>query len=159
MAAGVHAWWTRRLSHTPPARAGNTGGDGSVTLWRLRTTVRDTPGSLGAVCTALARSRVDIVTLQTHPLAESTVDEFLLRAPAALTPAALELTVTEAGGTDVWMERADAHDLVDAPPNFRLRYGSCSGAAPSVPLPPAPTPPRGRRPIPRSRSSTPRNRP
>jgi GNAT superfamily N-acetyltransferase len=90
-------------------------GDYETTLWRLRTTVRDTPGSLGAVCTALARSRVDIVTLQTHPLADGTVDEFLLRAPAELPTTALARTVTEAGGTDTWMERADAHDLVDTP--------------------------------------------
>lgn len=91
------------------------GDDDASALWRLRTTVRDAPGSLGAVCTALARGRVDIVTLQTHPLAEGTVDEFLLRAPAALPASALALTVAEAGGADTWMERADAHDLVDTP--------------------------------------------
>lgn len=89
--------------------------DHGTTLWRLRTTVRDAPGSLGAVCTALAGSRVDIVTLQTHPLADGTVDEFLLRAPARLPATALARTVTAAGGTDTWMERADAHDLVDTP--------------------------------------------
>ena len=44
-----------------------------------------------------------------------TVDEFLLRAPAALTSAALARTVADAGGSAHWMERADAHDLVDAP--------------------------------------------
>lgn len=81
----------------------------------MRTTVRDAPGTLGAVCTALARHRVDIVTLQTHPLADGTVDEFLLRAPAALPAAALAASVADAGGTDTWMERADAHDLVDTP--------------------------------------------
>jgi GNAT superfamily N-acetyltransferase len=118
-AAAFHAWWSRRHSHAPPAAApdGPAGPDQPVetTLWRMRTTVRDAPGSLGAVCTALAGSRVDIVTLQTHPLAEGTVDEFLLRAPVALPAAALVLTVADAGGTDTWLERANAHDLVDAP--------------------------------------------
>lgn len=127
-AAAFHTWWTRRHSHAPPvpgatpAPAGSSAAPGerreedrATTLWRMRTTVRDAPGSLGAVCTALAGSRVDIVTLQTHPLAEGTVDEFLLRAPAVLTAATLALTVADAGGTDTWLERADAHDLADAP--------------------------------------------
>lgn len=130
-AAGCHAWWARRQGHghapppppSPAPAASAAPGQGPAedlapaepALWRLRTTVRDTPGSLGSVCTALARSRVDIITLQTHPLAEGTVDEFLLRAPAALTAAALSLTVADAGGTDTWLERADAHDLVDTP--------------------------------------------
>ncbi|MFF9350369.1 GNAT family N-acetyltransferase [Streptomyces sp. NPDC014734] len=84
-------------------------------LWRMRTTVRDTPGSLAALCGALARHRVDILTLQTHPLARGTVDEFLLRAPAPLPARQLSRAVSAAGGSSVWIERADAHDLVDAP--------------------------------------------
>jgi GNAT superfamily N-acetyltransferase len=125
-AAGAHLWWTRRHRHAgnaaahpaasgPQDTAGERQDDAEPTLWRMRTTVQDAPGSLGAVCTALAGSRVDIVTLQTHPLAEGTVDEFLLRAPAALPAAALVMTVADAGGTDTWLERADAHDLVDTP--------------------------------------------
>ncbi|MYS23152.1 Acetyltransferase (GNAT) family protein [Streptomyces sp. DvalAA-14] len=114
-AAGFHTWWTRRHSHAPPGPPETAPAGTETTLWRLRTTLRDTPGSLGEVCTALAGSRVDIVTLQTHPLADGTVDEFLLRAPAALPAAALALTVADAGGADTWLERADAHDLVDAP--------------------------------------------
>ncbi|MDH6697219.1 GNAT family N-acetyltransferase [Streptomyces sp. MAA16] len=85
------------------------------TLWRMRTTVKDEPGSLAELCTALAGSRVDILSLQTHPLADGTVDEFLLRAPAGLTASALTRVVAVAGGSDTWIERADAHDLVDAP--------------------------------------------
>lgn len=84
-------------------------------LWRMRTTVRDEPGSLAALCTALARHQVDILTLQTHPLADGTVDEFLLRAPAAFQSRQLGHEVSAAGGHDTWIERADAHDLVDAP--------------------------------------------
>ncbi|HEY5835216.1 GNAT family N-acetyltransferase [Streptomyces sp.] len=117
--AGCHAYRTHRAYRAePPVPATEPAGrpdDDAPTLWRMRTTVRDTPGTLGAVCTALAGSRVDIITLQTHPLADGTVDEFLLRAPAALPAGALVLTVAEAGGTDTWIERADAHDLVDTP--------------------------------------------
>ncbi|MFE2431733.1 GNAT family N-acetyltransferase [Streptomyces sp. NPDC059373] len=123
---GFHTWWARRHSHSPPAPdhdpATDTDSDPALTadpgpslLWRLRTTVRDTPGSLGAVCTALAAHGVDILTLQAHPLAEGTVDEFLLRAPASLAPGGLTRAVTTAGGRDTWVERADTHDLVDTP--------------------------------------------
>ncbi|MER8045541.1 GNAT family N-acetyltransferase [Streptomyces sp. NPDC094032] len=128
--AAFHTWWARRHSHAPPADdPGGSGehpppaaaGTGPVersaetALWRMRTTVRDTPGSLAALCTVLARHGVDILTLQTHPLADGTVDEFLLRAPAGLQTGTLTRAVAAAGGSDTWTERADAHDLVDTP--------------------------------------------
>ncbi|MET9367178.1 GNAT family N-acetyltransferase [Streptomyces griseoflavus] len=119
--AAFHAWWVRRHGHAPPAHdtgeapppsAGAGAGAGEGVLWRMRTTVKDEPGALAALCTALAERRVDILSLQTHPLGEDTVDEFLLRAPAGTD---LATAVSLAGGTDTWTERADAHDLVDAP--------------------------------------------
>ncbi|MEV6795983.1 GNAT family N-acetyltransferase [Streptomyces sp. NPDC051320] len=131
--AGFHIWWSQRHSHAPPTEppvgAPSTGGRPvpveqdeeeemprpDTALWRLRTTVRDEPGSLAVLCTALARNRVDILTLQTHPLADGTVDEFLLRAPGAFTAQQLAHEVAEAGGHETWIERADAHDLVDTP--------------------------------------------
>ncbi|MER7348784.1 GNAT family N-acetyltransferase [Streptomyces aurantiacus] len=101
---------------TPESSGATADPHGAPTaLWRMRTTVRDQPGSLAALCTALAHDRVDILSLQTHPLAEGTVDEFLLRAPAALPASDLTRTVSRAGGSGTWIERADAHDLVDAP--------------------------------------------
>ncbi|WP_406129279.1 GNAT family N-acetyltransferase [Streptomyces sp. NBC_00989] len=84
-------------------------------LWRMRTTVRDAPGSLAVLCTALAGQQVDILSLQTHPLAEGTVDEFLLRAPGEVEASEITRAVSSAGGSGTWIERADAHDLVDAP--------------------------------------------
>ncbi|MFI6685064.1 GNAT family N-acetyltransferase [Streptomyces sp. NPDC050485] len=125
--AAFHTWWARRHSHAPPVLdtggGAATGSDGENTesapretaLWRMRTTVRDEPGSLAALCTALAGHRVDILTLQTHPLADGTVDEFLLRTPAELSAAELSRAIAAVGGSDTWIERADAHDLVDAP--------------------------------------------
>ncbi|MEV5547525.1 GNAT family N-acetyltransferase [Streptomyces sp. NPDC052309] len=133
--AGFHTWWSRRHGHAPPTddtgarppsaerQAGPSdpvpaapgAAPGESALWRMRTTVRDAPGSLAALCTALAGRRVDILSLQTHPLAEGTVDEFLLRAPGELAGSELTRVVSAAGGTDTWIERADAHDLVDAP--------------------------------------------
>ncbi|KOX26321.1 MULTISPECIES: GNAT family N-acetyltransferase [unclassified Streptomyces] len=136
--ATFHTWWARRrshASHAPPAGdpggrpaavpaarpepgAGTDGESGraaGTSLWRMRTTVADTPGSLAALCTVLARLDVDILTLQTHPLADGTVDEFLLRAPADLSAQELARETAAAGGRDTWTERADAHDLVDTP--------------------------------------------
>ncbi|MER5542599.1 GNAT family N-acetyltransferase [Streptomyces sp. NPDC002589] len=133
--AGFHTWWARRHGHAPPtddtgarpiAETRSAGpaeqpdgpahdvADASA-LWRMRTTVKDEPGSLAALCTALAERRVDILSLQTHPLADGTVDEFLLRAPGALTAADIIRAVSLADGSSTWIERADAHDLVDAP--------------------------------------------
>ncbi|MGW0711135.1 GNAT family N-acetyltransferase [Streptomyces sp. NPDC002643] len=127
--AGLHAL-TRRRDHAPPtsdtgarsplpeerqAGADAEGITEATALWRMRTTVKDEPGSLAALCTALAGHRVDILSLQTHPLAEGTVDEFLLRAPEALAAAEITHAVSLAGGTATWIERGDAHDLVDAP--------------------------------------------
>ncbi|MDN0200281.1 GNAT family N-acetyltransferase [Streptomyces sp. S.PNR 29] len=133
--AVFHIWWARRHGHAPPTdhtgarplSSGRQAGPSDPSpeasevvaeesaLWRMRTTVKDEPGSLAALCTALAERRVDILSLQTHPLAEGTVDEFLLRAPGELAGAELTRAVSLAGGADTWVERADAHDLVDAP--------------------------------------------
>ncbi|QKW05329.1 GNAT family N-acetyltransferase [Streptomyces sp. NA04227] len=131
--ATLRSWWPRRHEHAPPTShtearpasseatgqhgpaASASGAAAERTLWRLRTTVRDTPGALAAVCGALAERDVDILSLQTHPLAEGTVDEFLLRAPVDVSAGELTEALAAAGGTDTWMERADTHDLVDAP--------------------------------------------
>jgi len=133
--AGFHTWWARRHGHAPPVsdtgarpfadrrgagpseerRTTPAAVTGATALWRMRTTVKDAPGSLAALCTALAQRQVDIMSLQTHPLAEGTVDEFLLRAPAELAASEITRAVSLAGGAGTWIERADAHDLVDAP--------------------------------------------
>ncbi|MGW1540623.1 GNAT family N-acetyltransferase [Streptomyces sp. NPDC002309] len=137
--AAFHTWWSRHHGHAPPIsdtgarppssepQAGPSAstasahgrpdapGSGQGTLWRMRTTVKDEPGSLAALCTELAGHRVDILSLQTHPLGDGTVDEFLLRAPAGFAADELTRAAAQAGGTCTWIERADAHDLVDAP--------------------------------------------
>lgn len=110
--------WARRRDRTAPA----AGSGAAPCLWRMRTTVRDEPGALAALCTALAARDVDILTLQTFPLGHRpddaprgwTVDELLLRAPRELTADELTDLATAAGCTDTWLGRAVPHDLVDA---------------------------------------------
>lgn len=127
--------WTRRQDHAPPsadtgaAAERPTPRSGATSLWRMRTTVREEPGALAALCSALAAQGVDILTLQTFPLGHRaddarpageapppqgwTVDELLLRAPEELTSTDLTALVAAAGCTDTWLGRADPHDLVD----------------------------------------------
>ncbi|MGW4379451.1 GNAT family N-acetyltransferase [Kitasatospora sp. NPDC004531] len=99
----------------PPGGGAVTSAEEPTALWRLRTSVEDEPGSLARVCTALAERRVNIVSMQAHPLPDRTVDEFIVRAPAALTRAELVAAVAAGGGRDIWSDRADAHELVDVP--------------------------------------------
>lgn len=126
--AARQAWHARRHGHAPPQAdtgprppAGDTKPaedalpGATSTLWRMRTTVKDAPGSLAALCAALAGHQVDILSLQTHPLGLDTADEFLLRAPAGLSADDITRACARADGRDTWIERADAHDLVDAP--------------------------------------------
>ncbi|GGV19065.1 hypothetical protein GCM10010495_37450 [Kitasatospora herbaricolor] len=123
-----HTWWAHRHLHGPPSPdtpappgAEADGATGPMedfeqtTLWRVRTTVEDSPGSLARVCTAFAEQRVNIISMQSHPLPAGTVDEFFVRAPLSLTRAELTRTVASAGGHDIWTDPADAHDLVDVP--------------------------------------------
>ncbi|AXK33776.1 GNAT family N-acetyltransferase [Streptomyces armeniacus] len=122
----------RSHAHAPPTPPDTgamaperPGTDRTTALWRMRTTVREEPGSLAALCTALADRRIDILTLQALPLGPRpgdipsrggwTVDELLLRAPSEVSANDLKELVAAAGGTHTWAERAVAHDLVDAP--------------------------------------------
>ncbi|MFI5527264.1 GNAT family N-acetyltransferase [Kitasatospora sp. NPDC051853] len=127
--AVFHAWWAHRHPHGPPgpepaappgdptaaAVTGPMDAHVPTALWRLRATVSDSPGSLARICTALADRQVSIVSMQTHPLPAGAVDEFLVRAPLPLGRPELTRAVAAGGGTDIWTDRADAHDLVDEP--------------------------------------------
>ena len=119
LAALLRTWWARRHGHAPPADT-DTGpgidtGAGASVLWRMRTTVRDQPGALAALCTALAERRIDILTLQTHPLARGHGRRVPAAAPGDLAAAEISRAISRAGGAGTWIERADAHDLVDTP--------------------------------------------
>jgi GNAT superfamily N-acetyltransferase len=130
--AAGHNWWQHRHPDAPPGPApgdvaasseadAQTNAASSAipvaerALWRIRTTVPDAPGSLAGLCRALADLPVNIISMQAHPLAEETVDEFVVQARIGTAPQEITRAVVAAGGTEVWLERADAHDLVDVP--------------------------------------------
>ncbi|MDH6708525.1 hypothetical protein P3T27_005265 [Kitasatospora sp. MAA19] len=91
-----HTWWSQR--HHPHAPAPPT------TLWRVRTAARSSPADLARVHTALADRHVAILSLQPHPLPDTTVDELYLRAPHTLSPTDLTALLTTTG-----------HPLLDTP--------------------------------------------
>jgi len=123
--AAWHNWWKQRHPDAPPgpapgdivsSAAGAPGAEASEqALWRIRTTVPDAPGSLAGLCRALADLPVNIISMQAHPLADETVDEFVVQSHAGTTAQEISGAMVAAGGTEVWLERADAHDLVDVP--------------------------------------------
>ncbi|MGY0232302.1 ACT domain-containing protein [Longispora urticae] len=107
--SGAHRWWAHRHVRAPrtPAATGDT-------LWRIRTTVADSPGRLAALCTGLAELDVNILTIQVHPLGDKVIDEFLVVAPGAVTGPALVGMVTARGGMGTHVEPALA-GLFEAP--------------------------------------------
>ncbi|WP_370149921.1 GNAT family N-acetyltransferase [Streptacidiphilus sp. EB129] len=127
--AAWHSWWSHRHPHAPPGPApGDIVSSSPASpvlsaamppeqqaLWRIRATVPDSPGSLAMLCRSLADLPVNIIAMQAHPLAEETVDEFLVQARIETDPQDISRAVVAAGGTEVWLERADAHDRVDLP--------------------------------------------
>jgi len=108
----VHRWWRHRPRTVPPVTPAppvqNVGA-----VWRVRATVRDTPGSLAALTASLAGHGMNILSVQVHTVPHRAVDEFLVEARAS---AAEIVAAAEAGGgRDVTVEPADPHDLIDIP--------------------------------------------
>jgi GNAT superfamily N-acetyltransferase len=111
--AVAHHWWRHRAEPTQPATepvAAKTTG-----VWRVRATVRDTPGSLAALAASLAGHGMNIVSVQVHAVPDDAVDEFLLETRASATAQKITAAVEAGGGQDVSAEPADLHDLVDVP--------------------------------------------
>ncbi|GIG60226.1 hypothetical protein Lfu02_45980 [Longispora fulva] len=108
--SAAHRWWAHRHVRAPrtPAATGDT-------LWRIRTTVADSPGRLAALCTGLAELDVNILTIQVHPLGDKVIDEFLVVAPFDVTGAVLVGAITARGGLGTHVEPALAGLFDEAP--------------------------------------------
>jgi hypothetical protein len=82
-------------------------------LWRLRVTLSDEPGSLEAVTHELARLNASILSLHVHPLEHGARDEFVIGAAGAVRQQELVRAAERAGGVDVHVWDTTALALVD----------------------------------------------
>jgi hypothetical protein len=85
----------------------------SGSLWRIRATIPDRPGTLEMLAHALAVRDVNILSVHVHPLSGEALDEFIVTAPHDLTPDVLRHTVGEAGGSSVQVWPTTALALAD----------------------------------------------
>ncbi|WP_037363070.1 ACT domain-containing protein [Amycolatopsis orientalis] len=126
VAATLRHHWSHRTPRSGPP------GQGAAIEWRLRATVRDVPGSLAALTATLAAHRYDIASMQVLTAPDGAVDEFLLRAPEGTTGAEIAEAARSGGGENVWVVRADAHDLVDLPTRMLALAAQAAGTASDV---------------------------
>ncbi len=122
LSAVLHRRCTHRPARPPalprPAlddSGSSRGAVGGRNLWRVRTAVRDNPGSLAALAASVAGHGLNILSVQVHAVADGAVDEFLLEAPSGTACTDVVAAIETGGGWDVYADRADMHDLVDVP--------------------------------------------
>jgi hypothetical protein len=112
----VHLWWTHRREHHRPGRTGDArdgGAQPSVSLWRVRARVRDTPGQLAAMAAATAATGGNIMSLSSQLDTDGTVDEIYVQMPSPVPAETLVTALTSAGGREVTARPATMHELVD----------------------------------------------
>ena len=98
-------------------------------LWRLRASVRDTPGRLAQLAGGLAELGGNIRAVHVHPTESGAVDEIVLHAPRAVTARELRRTVHTTGAWNATAVRADVRELDDAPTRaFALAQRLVEGA-------------------------------
>ncbi|MEU7888576.1 hypothetical protein AB0B54_23990 [Microbispora bryophytorum] len=112
----------RRLSASGGLRArARVRAAQSTSLWRVRARVAERPGRLAELAGALARLRCNILALQIAPAGSASMmpggcdalDEFIVEAPASLTPLDLWRAVDRAGGAEAVIVPAQVRDLID----------------------------------------------
>lgn len=93
----------RNWLHAPALRHRKKLG-AAPALWRARTILVDTPGSLQKVTRSLNRLDTNILGIHVHPVADGVLDEFVLSAPGDLHEAELLRALRDAGGREsqVW---------------------------------------------------------
>jgi hypothetical protein len=107
--------WPPTLPPAPDSSGSSRGAAGERNLWRVRTAVRDNPGSLAALAASLAGHGLNILSVQVHAVVDGAVDEFLVEAPSSTAYTDVVAATETGGGRDVHAVRADMHDLVDIP--------------------------------------------
>lgn len=82
-------------------------------LWRIRVTLDDEPGSLEAITHEMAALRATILDLQVHPLVDGARDEIVVGTAEHLREDDLLRAIQRGGGVDVHVWRTTALALVD----------------------------------------------
>ncbi|WP_169988721.1 hypothetical protein [Microbispora sp. H10836] len=112
----------RRLSATGAVRPrARVRAEQPTSLWRVRAGVAERPGRLAALAGAFARLHCNILALQIAPAGSAAMttgdcdalDEFIVEAPATLTPLDLWRAVDRAGGVAAVVVPAQVRDLID----------------------------------------------
>lgn len=128
-ALGVVRCGGAREREAPATDAGEPLDPGTV-LWRVRASVRDTPGRLAGVAGGLAELGGNIRMVHVHPTQHGAVDEILVHAPVEVTAATLCQAVHAAGAGDVTAVQADVRELDDVPTRaFTLATRLVDGSA------------------------------
>ena len=119
----------RRRKSTPGGTAAEvTGG-----LWRIRATVRDTPGQLAGLATVLGRRGVNILGVQLYPLADGVADELVVEVPPSYGARELEAAVRSGHGGHVEVTRAHVRDLADLPTRVLRLAAQVTASADALP--------------------------
>lgn len=84
-------------------------------LWRLRTTVDDTPGTLEAITRQLRMLDGNILSVQVHPGTDGVIDELVVDVPESTTARDLVEAVEDGGGRDAQVWPTTALALADSP--------------------------------------------
>lgn len=102
-----------RWLHAPAVRAQDDLLQ-AESLWRVRVTLRDTPGELEAVAAGIADLGASVLDLSVHPLAHGVRDEIVVSTPAEVSRVDLVRAVSLEGTTDVRVWPTTPMALVDA---------------------------------------------
>jgi hypothetical protein len=86
---------------------------GAESLWRIRLTHEDQPGSLAAITPELAAVQATILDLQIHPVADGAPDEIVVGAAGHVREEDLLGAIQRGGGVDVHLWPTTALALVD----------------------------------------------
>lgn len=127
--AAVAVLGHQRSGRGEPLREAQERPEGQQDLWRLRASVRETPGRLAQLAGGLAELGGNIRAVHVHPTETGAVDEILLHVPRSVTARELRRAVRAAGAWNATAVRADVHELDDAPTRaFALAHRLVDGA-------------------------------
>ncbi|MCK6210288.1 amino acid-binding protein [Georgenia sp. EYE_87] len=122
----------RRWLHAPILRERRR-LDSAGALWRLRTTVDDTPGALEAITMQLALLEGNILSVQVQPGSDGAIDEFVVDVPERITARDLVEAVEDGGGRDPQVWPTTALALIDGPTKALSAAVRVAGAPQDLP--------------------------